>query len=278
MGLNGTTQLYGYIWRFYCWQKLKQECTKDMHQYKECQQVSLKEPCDIDSYLWIPKLPMSFIAMDLLGDYAKMENSKLYALTVICMQTLFVNIISTNNKNTEMVINAYIMYIYADKGRSKFILSNNGKEFSSASMAFIADQLEFTKVQTSPYSPCLNSVIERCHNFLKDSFRKLRCNLETDWDHLVHIAVMAYNVFPHTTTDESPFFLVYGWTVYLPMLHNLLQPKICYMGDECMIHLDAMREVYMLAVLTLEMSCFRYPPPLGNHHNDGIKRRFSTDK
>ena len=44
-----------------------------MHQCKECQQVSLKEPCYVDSNLHIPKLPMSFIAMVLLGEYPEME-------------------------------------------------------------------------------------------------------------------------------------------------------------------------------------------------------------
>ena len=45
-------------------------------------------------------------------------------------------------------------YIYADKGGSKFILSDKGKEFSSPSLSYIADQLGFTKVYTSPYPPC----------------------------------------------------------------------------------------------------------------------------
>ena len=125
------------------------------------------------------------------------------------MLTSFVNIIPIKDKKTEMVINKYIKYIYADKGRSKFILSDNGKEFSSAPMAYIADQLGFTKVYTSPYSPCSNSVIDRCHNFLKNSIRKLKCNHETDWDQLAYIAVMAYNNFPHTATGEGPFFLMY---------------------------------------------------------------------
>ena len=65
---------------------------------------------------------------------------------------------------------------------------------------------------------------------------------------------------------------MYGQEVYLPTLHNLLQPKICYMGDdECKIHLDAMREVYMLVVLNLKMSHERYPPPTGNPCNDKLK-------
>ena len=87
---------------------------------------------------------MFFIAMDLLGEYPEMENGNSYASTIICMLILFVNIIHIKDKKTESVINAYIKYTYADKGRSKFILSDNGKEFSSTSMAYIADQLGFT--------------------------------------------------------------------------------------------------------------------------------------
>ena len=163
------------------------------------------------------------------------------------------------------MINAYIKYIYADKGEPQFILSDNGKEFLSSSMAYIADQLGFAKVYTSPYSPHSNSVVEKCHSFLKNLIRKMRCNYETDWDHLAHIAMMAYNIFPHSAIGDSPLFLMYGWDAYLPTLHNLLQPKICHMGDdEFKIYLDTMREVYMLAVLNLKMSHNRYSPPTGN--------------
>ena len=97
---------------------------------------------------------MSFIAMDLLGEYPEMENGKHYTLTVTCMLTSFVNIIPIKDKKTETGNNAYIKYIYADKVRSEFILSDNGKEFSSASLAYIADQLGFTKMYTSPYWLC----------------------------------------------------------------------------------------------------------------------------
>ena len=152
---------------------------------------------------------MPFISMNLLGKYPERENGNHYALTIIWILTSFVNIIPIKDKKTEMVINVYVKYIYADKGGSKFILSDDGKEFSSASMAYIADQLGFTKVYTSPYSPYLNSVIERYDILLQNSIKNLRCNHETDWDQLGHIAVMAYNIFPHTATGKSPFFLMY---------------------------------------------------------------------
>ena len=106
MGHNGTTQLYGYIRRFYFWQKLKQDCTKHVCQCKECQQASLKEPYYVDSNLCIPKLSMSFIPMELLGEYPEMEKCNCYALTIICRLTPFVNIIPIKDKKTKMEINA----------------------------------------------------------------------------------------------------------------------------------------------------------------------------
>ena len=52
---------------------------------------------------------------------------------------------------TDTVIKAYLKYVYADKGGSKFVLTDRGSEFSSEAMSYIADQLGFTKVYTSPY-------------------------------------------------------------------------------------------------------------------------------
>ena len=159
------------------------------------------------------------------------------------MLTSFVEIIPIEDKNTKTVIKAYFKLIYSDKGGSKFILTDRGGEFSSEVMSYIADQLVFTKVYTSPYSPKSNSIIERCHSLHKNSSRKMRCNHDMEWDELAHIAKMAHIIFPHSATGESPFFLMYGRDAYLPTLHNLLQPKSRYMGDnECRIHLNTMKK------------------------------------
>ena len=162
--------------------------------------------------------------------------------------------------------------MYADKGGSKCIIRDKGGEFSSEVMFYIAYQLGFTKVYTSPYSPNSNSVIKRCHSFLKNSIREMRCNHDVELDGLVHIAKMAYNIFPHLAAGESPFFLMYGRDAYLPALHRLLQPRFRYTGDnECRIHLNALREIYMIAILNLKMSHDQYPPPTGFPQNTDLK-------
>ena len=162
--------------------------------------------------------------------------------------------------------------MYDNKGGSNFILTDRGGEFSSEVMSYIAEQLGFTKVYASPYSPKANSLIRKCHSCLKNSIRKMRCNHDAKWGELIHIAKMAYNLFPHSAAGESPFFLMYRRDAYLPTLHWLLQPKLRYTGDnECRIHLDAMRDIYMMAVLNLKMSWDQYPPLTGNPWNVDFK-------
>ena len=168
LGHNGSTRLYNYIRWFYFWQELKQESANHVCKCKDCQQVTLKNQHYIDSNLRISNVLMACIAMILLGEYSEMTQGHHYALTVICMLTSFVEVIPIRDKKTEMVTKAYIKYVYANKDGSKFILRDRGGEFSSEVMSYIAEQLGFTKVYTSPYSPKLNSIIKRCHSFLKN--------------------------------------------------------------------------------------------------------------
>ena len=72
LGSNGTMKLYNYIREFYFWQELKQDCTYHVHKCKDCQQVSLKTQCYVNSNLRVPNVPMAYIAMDLLGEYSEM--------------------------------------------------------------------------------------------------------------------------------------------------------------------------------------------------------------
>ena len=98
--------------------------------------------------LYWPNMPITYIAMDLIGKYSKTSWGHHYALRVICMLTSFVEVIPIEDKMTETVIKAYIKYVYADKGRSKFILTDRGGKFSSELMSYIADHVGFTKVYT----------------------------------------------------------------------------------------------------------------------------------
>ena len=91
-------------------------------------------------------------------------------------------------------------------------------------------------------------------HFLKASLRQHICN-HKDLDEIAHIAIMAYNVFPLSSAGEAPFDLMFGYIVFILTLFKLLLLKWRDTGDKkCRIHLDAMWEIYMMAVLNLRIA------------------------
>ena len=84
--------------------------------------------------------------------------------------------ITIRSKRTEEVIKAYLTGVYYTFRGSKYILSDRESEFTSRQFTWLANELGFIKVYTSPYMPTVYSVIEQTHAFLKASLRKLICN------------------------------------------------------------------------------------------------------
>ena len=75
-----------------------------------------KELHNINAHLPITQFAMSFISMDILGQYRETENGSKYTLTVICMLTNYVFMIPIKLKTTEEVIKAYLKNVYSILG------------------------------------------------------------------------------------------------------------------------------------------------------------------
>ena len=93
-----------------------------------------------------------------------------------------------------------------------------------------------------------------------------------DWDELTHVAKMAYNIFPHSSAGEPPFYLMFGCDTFMPTWFKLLLPKLRCMVDEGFkIQLDAMREIYKMAVLNLKTARDKCHPPIQDPDNAELK-------
>ena len=99
----------------------------------------------------------------------------------------------------------------------KKLLTDRGANFTSALIKETCKLLKIQKLQTSSYNPQANGVCERMHNLLIDMLSHFVRKDAKNWDEYVPYAVMAYRAMPHSTTKYSPYYLVYGREMRLPI-------------------------------------------------------------
>ena len=96
------------------------------------------------------------------------------------------------------------------------LLSHRGANFMSAIMQEMCKILGIKKLQTMPYHPQTNGLVERSHQMIMQMIRKLGEDKKVNWQsHLAEI-VHAYNATCSTVTGYSPHYLMFRQRPWLP--------------------------------------------------------------
>lgn len=76
-------------------------------------------------------------------------------------------------------------------------------------------------IQTTPYHPQMEGLVERFNQTLKNLLRKFVSHTGLDWGQWLPYLLFAYREVPQASTEFSPFELLYGRQVRGPL--DLLQ-------------------------------------------------------
>ena len=97
------------------------------------------------------------------------------------------------------------------------LLGNRGASFMSNIIEELCKILGTKQLQTMPYHPQTNGLVERSHQMIMHMIRKLRQDKKVDWSsHLTKI-VHAYNATWSAVTGYSPHYLMFGYRPRLPV-------------------------------------------------------------
>ena len=113
LGHNRSSRTYMLLWRNYFWKGMKPQVVKYIKSCTKCQQCNAQIVKYHQGHFSVPKAPMDFISMDLIGEFhPPTDEGHRYALTVICMLTGFTWCIPIKDKKAPTIIKAYMNKVY----------------------------------------------------------------------------------------------------------------------------------------------------------------------
>ena len=122
-----------------------------------------------------------------------------------------------SDKEAMTVANAIFKKLILEHGTTEVLLSDNGKEFTNDTLAYVCQEFNIEQHFTSPYTSGSNGKMENFNKFLKASIRNL-CQEDTmAWDQVLDQILFLYRCCPHTSTGEAPYTFVYNRDPPLPV-------------------------------------------------------------
>ena len=117
---------------------------------------------------------------------------------------------------TETVVKC-LVEVTARLGVPQELLTDNGSNFMSKVMQQLCMLTGVKQLKTSPYHPQMDGMVERFNATLKRLLRKLVANPKVEWNECLPYVLWAYRGTIHKTTGFSPYQLIFGKEMRMPL-------------------------------------------------------------
>ena len=245
-GHMGVQKTYDAIRQKYFWPNLFQELYEYVSKCVSCQTRSGQNVKPLLQNADIPPYPMAKISLDLSGPYNKTLSGNKYIIAFVDWYSGWPEAFAVPDKTAETVAHLIIEEIYPRFGCCLELVTDNGSENVNRVVKETLQTLNIHHVTTSFYHPSGNSKVERFHRTLHDILSKRLQEGQDTWDlHLNQVlAAIRFNV--SEATEYTPYYLLYGRDVVLP-IDNLLRPRLKYQGED--LHQIALQEQHKTFML-----------------------------
>lgn len=144
----------------------------------------------------------------------------MYILTLQDELSRFSLAIALSATDSQTVAQAFVECFVCAYGIPKSILTDCGTNFLSDVFKSMCKLLDIKKAKTTPWHPQGNAFLEHSHKTLKTYLRSF-VDKDSDWDILLCYATFCYNTTVHTSTNFTPYELVFGRKPNIPN-HNTI--------------------------------------------------------
>lgn len=157
------------------------------------------------------KRKFELIGIDLMTPGPKSIRGYEHVLVVTDYATKWSEAIPVRDKRSQTIADALWDHWVCKFGFPERIISDNGGEFTADEMAKAL--IEVSKIRQhliTPYNPRANGQVERFNKTLANRLAKYTGDYQNTWDKYIATVCYDYNCTRHSSTGETPYFLVFG--------------------------------------------------------------------
>lgn len=225
-GHVGIKRMFNNIKKYYFWPSLFKDVEHFIKKCDDCQRYKHsnqnREPmCLTDT----ATTAFERVFLDIVGPLNTDNDENKYILTIQCDLTKFVECYPIRNKEAETVAKNYVENFILRFGIPKIVVTDQGTEFMASVFQEICKLLEIKRLHSTAYHHQTLGAIENTHKHLGAYLRMQLNKYPSTWSTWVPYWAFSYNTTVHSSTDYSPFELVFGKKVNLPSnLLNQVEP------------------------------------------------------
>jgi hypothetical protein len=202
----------------YFWPTLHKDCKRYVQHCDQCQRMG--RPTRSDEMPLHPQLsiePFEKWGLDFVGPINPPSKNKEYILVCTDYVTKWVEVVALKHARDTKVADFLYSEIFTRFGVPREITTDQGPQFTSDLIAALVKEYEIRHRKSSPYHPQANGQVEVTNRELENILTKTVALHKRDWATRLPEAVWAYRTTWKTTTGLTPYELVYGKKVVLPI-------------------------------------------------------------
>jgi transposase InsO family protein len=150
------------------------------------------------------------VGLDLCGPFPVTENGNKHILNVICWFTKYIISIPVEDARAVTLAHALLTKVYLVYGGCTELVSDNATSFTAEFFREFCSMLYINKHFATPHWSQGNAATERTFRTYQDILAKYIGKSDRNFDEFLPFATFCYNTATHSTTNESPFFLMFG--------------------------------------------------------------------
>jgi len=161
--------------------------------------------------------PFYQIGIDFVGPLPITERGNHYIIVAMDYLTKWPEVKPVPSATAEQVSNFLYEDIICRHGCPNRILSDQGTHFKNKMIAKLLEKFQVKHKFSTPYHPQTNGLVERFNRTLCEALAKLSNEHKDNWDLFISPVLFAYRTLKQSTTQMTPFYLLYGRQARFPV-------------------------------------------------------------